>query len=64
MPKEVGAWDYVVKLGLGRDGQFGIHQSIAAGAAISHPNVVTILDGDPIASLPFIVMPRAGRKYP
>ncbi|MEL6108623.1 MAG: protein kinase family protein [Planctomycetota bacterium] len=51
-------WDYVVKLGHRRDGQLGIHQTIAAGSSILHPNVVSILDGDPLGTFPYVIMPR------
>lgn len=51
-------WDYVVKLAVGRDGQQGIHQTIAAGSSILHPNVISILDGDPLGTSPYVIMPR------
>ncbi|MEO1529734.1 MAG: protein kinase family protein [Planctomycetota bacterium] len=51
-------WDYVVKLGIGEEGRLGVHQTISVGSAVSHPNIVAVLDGDPVAEFPFVVMPR------
>lgn len=51
-------WDYIVKLGIGENGPHGIHQTIAAGSTVAHPNVIAVLDGDPVGEFPYVVMPR------
>lgn len=55
-------WDYAIKLGIGPDGRDGISRSITAGAMITHPNVVPILDGEIESELPFLVMPMLEGK--
>ncbi|WP_161604673.1 protein kinase domain-containing protein [Roseiconus nitratireducens] len=50
-------WDYVLKFGSSENARLGIAQSIAAGASLSHPNLVPVLDGDALAETPFLVMP-------
>ncbi|WP_158222782.1 serine/threonine protein kinase [Rhodopirellula sp. MGV] len=51
-------WDYAIKVAKTQQAQDGIHRSIAAASEVSHPNLITILDGDPIGETPYVVMPR------
>ncbi|MCO8120721.1 protein kinase [Stieleria sp. TO1_6] len=55
-------WDYVVKLGDRQNVQWLIDRSINAGAALAHPNIVPVLDGDATGQLPYLVMPALEGK--
>ncbi len=51
-------WDYVAKFGTADLARQAVERSIASGSELGHPNIVAVLDGDPVAELPFLVMPK------
>lgn len=50
-------WDYASKLGDSDQARDGLTRSLAVGATVSHPNLVTILDGDVGGPVGYVVMP-------
>lgn len=55
-------WDYVVKWASGPqldpEGRQQIRRFITAATAVSHPNLVPVLDGSDTGATPYLVMPR------
>lgn len=55
-------WDYVLKRATGAaadlEGRQQISRFIAAATAVSHPNLVAVLDGSDTGVAPYLVMPR------
>ncbi|MEM6472134.1 MAG: protein kinase [Planctomycetota bacterium] len=50
-------WDYVIKSGSSELARAGLEASIGVSSAITHPNLVPVLDGDARGELPYIMMP-------
>lgn len=50
-------WDYAIKVGQTPQAKDGIARSLAVGTSVSHPNLVTVLDGDATGEQPYVVMP-------
>jgi serine/threonine protein kinase len=55
-------WDYVIKRAIAGNDDWEsrrqIVQFIAAATAVSHPNLIPVLDGSATAPTPYLVMPR------
>ncbi|WP_149498554.1 protein kinase [Roseiconus lacunae] len=51
-------WDYAVKVAKTEEGWEGIARCMAAAGSLSHPNLITVLDGDIRSQFPYVVMPR------
>ncbi|MCC9601983.1 protein kinase [Stieleria sp. JC731] len=51
-------WDYAIKVAKNEEARQGIARSIIAAASLSHPNLVTVLDGDARSATAYLVMPR------
>ena len=55
-------WDYVLKRALGGESDVEarrqISQFVVAATAVTHPNLVPMLDASATASLPYLVMPK------
>lgn len=59
-------WDYAIKrtasVSDDPEGRRQVVQFIAAASAVSHPNLVPVLDASATASMPYLVMPRLEGK--
>jgi eukaryotic-like serine/threonine-protein kinase len=52
-------WEYVIRRGnSGLGARQQVNAFLSATAAVSHPNLITVLDGSTDASIPYLVMPR------